>query len=73
MLGHISRFILPDGEYSLLGLHDYAVVDIRRNPTGDKSNIFRHPKLISVLKNTDHSIECMFGQDPDAIKIQTAD
>ena len=69
---HISRFTHPNGKYVSLAVSDYAVVDFRRNSTGQPRNISRHTKRITVIfKNDDYSIaQCIFGVDSDPVEVR---
>ena len=60
---HISRFTPPSGKYLALAVNDYAVVDFRRNTTGQPTNILRHSNRITVFFNyEDYSTaQCIFG------------
>ena len=68
---HISRFAPPNGKYVPLAVKDYALVDFRRNATGQPSDISRHPNRISVFfKKDDSSVaRCIFGQDTTVVEI----
>jgi len=68
---HISRFTVPDGKYVALAVSDYAVVDFRRNSTGQPTNISKHSNRITVFfKKDDYSIaHCIFGEDSDIVEI----
>ena len=69
---HISRFTRPNGKYVPLDVRDYAVVDFRRNSTGEPTNTLRHPNRITVFfKKDDYSIaQCVFGLDDDLVAIR---
>jgi hypothetical protein len=68
---HISRFTPPDGKYVALAVSDYTVVDIRRNSTGQPTNISRQSNCITVFfKNDEYSIaQCILGLDNTAVAI----
>ncbi|KAJ3262330.1 hypothetical protein HK103_002744 [Boothiomyces macroporosus] len=68
---HISRFTPPNGKYVLLNVKDYAVVDFRRNESGQPS---KHPNRISVFfKNDDYSVaRCVFNEVPTVFSINLA-
>jgi len=72
---HLFRFSPPNGKYVSLAVNDYAIVDFRRNATGQPTNISKHPKRVSVFfKNDDYSVaQCLFGEDTAAIEINLAD
>ena len=68
---HISRFTPPNGKYVPLAVRDYAVVDFRRNSTGQPTSISRYPNRITVFfKDNDYSIaHCFFGVDTVEIRL----
>jgi hypothetical protein len=70
----VSRFSPLNGKYVSLAVHDYVVVDIRRNATGQPTDISKHPNLVSVFfKNNDYSVaQCVFGEDAATIEIRLA-
>jgi hypothetical protein len=54
---HLSRFAPPNGKYVSLAVNDYAVVDFRKNATGQSTNILKHPNRVTVFfKNDDYSV-----------------
>jgi hypothetical protein len=71
---HLCRFSPPDGKYVSLAVKDYAIVDFRRNATGQPTVISKHPNRVSVFfKNDDYSVaQCLFGEDTTAIEISLA-
>ena len=72
---HRSRFSPPNGKYVSLAVNDYAIVDFRRNATGQPPvDISKHPNRVSVsFKNDDYSVaQCLFGEDTAAIEISLA-
>ena len=71
---HLSRFSPPNGKYVSLAVNDYAIVDFRRNATGQPTDISKHPNRVSVFfKNGDYSVaQCLFGEDTVAIEISLA-
>jgi hypothetical protein len=71
---HLSRFSPPYGKYVPLAVNDYAIVDIRRNATGQPSEISKHRNRVSVFfKSGDYSVaQCLFGEDTTAIEINLA-
>ncbi|KAI3631251.1 hypothetical protein MIR68_010741 [Amoeboaphelidium protococcarum] len=68
----LSRFSSPDGKYAMLAVNDYAIVDFRRNATGQPTGISKHRNRISVFfKNDDYSVaQCLFGDDTAPIEIR---
>jgi hypothetical protein len=64
---HLGRFSPPNGKYVSLAVNDFAVVDFRRNATGQPT----HPHRVSVFfKNDDYSVaQCLFGEDTSPTKI----
>ena len=68
---HINRFTPPDGKYAALALSDFIVVDFRRNPTGQPTNISKHQKRVTVFfKKDDYSIaNCIFGEELNVVQI----
>jgi hypothetical protein len=71
---HLSRFSEPHGKYLPLGVNDYAIVDFRRNMSGQPTKVTKKPNRISVFfKNDDYSVaQCLFGEDTAAIEISLA-
>jgi len=71
---HLDRFSPPNGKYVALAINDYAIVDFRRNTTGQPTSILKHRKRASVFfMNDDYSVaQCLFGEDPSAIEISLA-
>ena len=71
---HLSRFSPPNGKYVSLAVNDYAIVDFRRNATGQPTSISKNNNRVSVFfKNDDYSVaQCLFGEDTAAIEISLA-
>jgi hypothetical protein len=71
---HLSGFSPPNGKYVSLAVDDYAVVEFRRNATGQPADKSKHPKRVSVsFKEDDYSVaHCLFGEDNSVIEIRLA-
>ncbi|KAG9415622.1 hypothetical protein AC1031_000005 [Aphanomyces cochlioides] len=68
---HMARFA-EGGKYSALGVKDYAVVDLRGNPTGEVTNVSRMEKRVTLFfqLNDFSCCRCIFGLDGSIFEIR---